>query len=50
MRLDRKKPEGRFVTLVGPCSVDKTTVAVAAGHAADVRLIAALVKALKARR
>jgi DNA-binding winged helix-turn-helix (wHTH) protein len=42
--------QGRFVTLLGPSGVDKTTVAVAAGHDADVRLIAALVQALKARR
>jgi predicted ATPase len=42
--------QGRFVTLLGPGGIDKTTVAVAAGHGADVRLIAALVHALKARR
>jgi ABC-type Fe3+/spermidine/putrescine transport system ATPase subunit len=42
--------QGRFVTLVGPSGIDKTTVVVAAGHDADVRLIAALVQALKARR
>jgi DNA-binding winged helix-turn-helix (wHTH) protein len=42
--------QGRFVTLVGPGGVGGTTVAVAAGHDADVRLIAALVHALKARR
>jgi DNA-binding winged helix-turn-helix (wHTH) protein len=42
--------QGRFVTLLGPGGIDKTTVAVAAGHDADVRLIAALVHALKARR
>jgi DNA-binding winged helix-turn-helix (wHTH) protein len=41
---------GRIVTLVGPGGVGGTTVAVAAGHDADVRLIAALVHALKARR
>src|SRR6476619_628598 len=42
--------QGRFVTLLGPGGIDKTTVAVAAGLDADVRLIAALVHALKARR
>ena len=42
--------QGRFVTLVGPGGIDKTTVAVAAGHDADERLIATLVHALKARR
>jgi DNA-binding winged helix-turn-helix (wHTH) protein len=42
--------QGRFVTLVGPGGIGRTTVAVAAGHDADVRLIAALVQALKARR
>ena len=42
--------QGRFVTLVGPSGIGGTTVAVAAGHDADVRLIAALVQALKARR
>jgi DNA-binding winged helix-turn-helix (wHTH) protein len=42
--------QGRFVTLLGPGGIDKTTVAVAAGHDADVRLIAALVHVLKARR
>ena len=42
--------QGRFVTLLGPGGINKTTVAVAAGHDADVRLIAALVQALKARR
>jgi DNA-binding winged helix-turn-helix (wHTH) protein len=42
--------QGQFVTLLGPGGIDKTTVAVAAGHGADVRLIAALVHALKARR
>jgi DNA-binding winged helix-turn-helix (wHTH) protein len=42
--------QGRFVTLLGPGGVGNTTVAVAAGHDADVRLIAALVQALKARR
>jgi hypothetical protein len=40
--------QARFVTLLGPGN--KTTVAVAAGHDANVRLIAALVQALKARR
>src|SRR5882757_1745509 len=42
--------QGRFVTLLGPGGINKTMVAVAAGHDADVRLIAALVHALKARR
>jgi hypothetical protein len=42
--------QGRFVTLLGPGGLNKTTVAVAAGHDADVSLIAALVHALKARR
>jgi predicted ATPase len=42
--------QGRFVTLLGPGGIDKTTVAVAAGHDADVRLISALVHALKTRR
>ena len=41
--------QGRFVTLLGPVGIGKT-VAVAAGHDADVRLIAAVVHALKARR
>jgi DNA-binding winged helix-turn-helix (wHTH) protein len=41
--------QGRFVTLVGPSGIGRTTVAVAAGHDADARLIAALVQALKAR-
>jgi DNA-binding winged helix-turn-helix (wHTH) protein len=40
----------RFVTLLGPGGIDKTTVAVAVGHDPDVRLIAALVRALKTRR
>jgi DNA-binding winged helix-turn-helix (wHTH) protein len=40
--------QGRFVALLGPGGIDKTTVAVAAGRDADVRLIAALVHALKA--
>jgi DNA-binding winged helix-turn-helix (wHTH) protein len=40
----------RFVTLLGPCGIDKTTVAVAVGDDADMRLIAALVHALSARR
>ena len=42
--------QGRFVALLGPGGVDKATVAVVAGHDADVRLIASLVHALKARR
>jgi hypothetical protein len=42
--------QAQFVTLLGPGGIDKTTVAVAAGHDADVRLISALVHALKARR
>jgi DNA-binding winged helix-turn-helix (wHTH) protein len=42
--------EGRFVTLLVPGDIGKTTVAVAAGRDADERLIAALVHALKARR
>jgi DNA-binding winged helix-turn-helix (wHTH) protein len=42
--------QGQFVTLLGPVGFGKTTVAVAAGHDADARLIAALVQALKARR
>jgi DNA-binding winged helix-turn-helix (wHTH) protein len=42
--------QGRFVTLFGPEGIGETTVAVAAGHDADVSLIAALVHALKARR
>ncbi|MEH2566483.1 winged helix-turn-helix domain-containing protein [Bradyrhizobium sp. AZCC 2289] len=41
--------QGRFVTLLGPGGIDKTTVDVAAAQDADVRLIAALVQALKAR-
>ena len=40
----------RFVTLLDPSGIDKTTVAVAIGHDADPRLIAALVHALKAGR
>ena len=42
--------QARFVTLLGPGGIGKTTVGVAAGHDSDVRLIAALVHALKARR
>jgi DNA-binding winged helix-turn-helix (wHTH) protein len=42
--------QGRFITLLGPGGIDNTTVAVATGHDADPRLIAALVQALKARR
>ena len=41
--------QGRFVAFVGPC-IGRTKDAMAAGHDADVRLIAALVQALKARR
>jgi DNA-binding winged helix-turn-helix (wHTH) protein len=41
--------QGRSVTLLRPGGIGKTTVAVADGHDADVRLIAALVHALKAR-
>jgi DNA-binding winged helix-turn-helix (wHTH) protein len=40
----------RFVTLLGPDGIDNTTVAVAIGHDADLRLIAALVQALQARQ
>ena len=42
--------QGRFVTLLSPGGIGETTVPVAAGHDADVRLIAALVHALNARR
>jgi DNA-binding winged helix-turn-helix (wHTH) protein len=42
--------QGRFVTLLRPGGVGETTVAVSDGHDADVRLIAALVHALQARR
>ena len=42
--------QGRFVTLLRPGGIGETTVAVVDGHDADVRLIAALVYALKARR
>ena len=42
--------QGRFVMLLGPGGIGETMVAVADGHGADVRLIAALVQALKARR
>ena len=42
--------QGRFVTLLRPGGIGETTVAVADGHDADGRLIAALVHALKARR
>jgi DNA-binding winged helix-turn-helix (wHTH) protein len=42
--------QGRFVSLVGPGGIGRTTFAVVAGHDADVRLIASLVQALKARR
>ena len=42
--------QGWFVTLLRPGGIGETTVAVADGHDADVRLIAALVHALKARR
>ena len=41
--------QGRFVTLLRPGGIGETTVAVADGHDADVRLIAALVHVLKAR-
>jgi DNA-binding winged helix-turn-helix (wHTH) protein len=40
----------RFITLLGPGGIDNTTVAVATGHDADLRLIAALVQALQARQ
>jgi predicted ATPase len=39
--------QSRFVTLLGPDGVNKTTVAVTAGHDEDVKLIAALVQVLK---
>lgn len=42
--------QGRFVTLLRPGGIGETTVAVSDGHDADVRLVAALVHALKARR
>jgi len=42
--------QGRFVTLLRPWDIGETMVAVADGHDADVRLIADLVHALKARR
>jgi DNA-binding winged helix-turn-helix (wHTH) protein len=42
--------QGRFVTLLRPGGIGETTVAVANGHDADVRLIAALVHVLKAQR
>ena len=42
--------QGRFITLLGPGGINNTTVTVVAGHDADVRLVAALVHALKARR
>ena len=42
--------QGRFVTLLRPGGIGETTVAVAHGHDADVRLIAALVHSLKIRR
>jgi DNA-binding winged helix-turn-helix (wHTH) protein len=42
--------QGRLVTLLRPGGVGETMVAVADGHDADVRLIAALIHALKARR
>jgi DNA-binding winged helix-turn-helix (wHTH) protein len=42
--------QGRFVTLLRPGGIGETTVAVADGHDADVRLITALVHALQARR
>jgi hypothetical protein len=40
--------QARFVTLLGPGGIGRTTVGVAAGHDSDVGLIAALVHALKA--
>jgi DNA-binding winged helix-turn-helix (wHTH) protein len=42
--------QGRFVTLLRPGGIGETTVAVSDGHDADVRLVAALVHALRARR
>jgi ABC-type Fe3+/spermidine/putrescine transport system ATPase subunit len=42
--------QGPFVTLLGPRGIGKTTVVVAPDQDPDVRLIAALVHALKARR
>jgi len=42
--------QGRLVTLVGPNGIGRTTFAVAAGHDAKVKPIAALVQALKVRR
>jgi DNA-binding winged helix-turn-helix (wHTH) protein len=42
--------QGRFVTLLRPGGIGETTVAVADGHDADVRLIAALIHALQPRR
>ena len=41
--------QGRFVTLLRPGGIGETTVAVADGHDAGVRLVAALVHVLKAR-
>jgi DNA-binding winged helix-turn-helix (wHTH) protein len=42
--------QGRLVTLLRPGGIGETMVAVADGHDADERLIAALIHALKARR
>ena len=42
--------QGRFVTLLRPGGIGETTVTVADGHDAGVRLIAALVHGPKARR
>jgi DNA-binding winged helix-turn-helix (wHTH) protein len=42
--------DGRFVTLLRPGGIGGTTVVVVDGHDADVRLMAALVHALQARR
>jgi DNA-binding winged helix-turn-helix (wHTH) protein len=42
--------DGRFVTLLRPAGIGGTTVVVVDGHDADVRLMAALVHALQARR
>jgi DNA-binding winged helix-turn-helix (wHTH) protein len=42
--------QGRCVSLIGSGGIGRTTIAVVARHDADVRLIASLVQALKARR